>query len=51
MMKGLTYQQIAEQLNIASKTVNAHFEKIYRKLGVHKGIEAAQRLRELGLVE
>jgi DNA-binding CsgD family transcriptional regulator len=51
LVEGLTYPQIAERLKIASKTVNTHIEKVYRKLDVHNATQAARRLRELGLVE
>ncbi len=39
---GLNYQQIADKLFIAPKTVRKHIENIYRKLQVHSKLEAVQ---------
>jgi DNA-binding NarL/FixJ family response regulator len=32
--RGLTKKQIAQRLNVSAKTVNAHVEHLYTKLGV-----------------
>lgn len=41
--KGLTYQQIGENLFISPKTVRKHTENIYQKLQVHSKLEAVQK--------
>ncbi len=40
--QGLTYAQIAEQLIISRRTVNAHLTSIYSKLGVNGRIAATR---------
>lgn len=39
--KGKEYQQIAAELNISPQTVRSHTDSIYKKLGVHSKVEAA----------
>ena len=46
LSKGLTYDQIAENLFISYGTVRKHVENIYRKLGVNNrtgAIDTAQK--------
>jgi DNA-binding CsgD family transcriptional regulator/tetratricopeptide (TPR) repeat protein len=50
LAQGMTYQQIAQDLRIAVRTVNAHVETVYAKLGVHKATALTKRLLELGLM-
>ena len=46
----LSLQEIAARLTISSATMYTHTKNIYRKLDVHKRVEAVQRARELGLI-
>lgn len=48
--KGDNYQQIAEALYIAPKTVRKHIENVYRKLQVHNKVEAVQLALKHGLL-
>jgi LuxR family maltose regulon positive regulatory protein len=47
---GLTSPEIADQLTISSGTVRTHIKSIYRKLDVHKRLEAVKRAEDLGVV-
>ncbi len=49
--KGLTYQQIAENLFISPKTVRKHTENIYQKLQVHSKLEAVQKAVKNRIIE
>jgi len=49
--KGLTYQQIAENLFISPKTVRKHTENIYQKLQVHNKLEAVQKAVKNRIIE
>lgn len=40
IVKGLTYQEIAQTLVVSPLTVRSHMENLYRKLGVHNKAEA-----------
>lgn len=44
----LRSREIAEQLNIAIRTVDNHLQRIYRKLGVNDRTELAEALEEIG---
>ena len=48
---GATNRAIAEQLVISMPTVKSHITRILRKLRVASRYEAADRVRELGIVE
>lgn len=48
--EGSNYQEIAEQLFIAPKTVRKHIENIYRKLQVHNKVEAIQLAMKHGII-
>lgn len=48
--RGLTKKQIAQQLNLSAKTVNAHVEHMYTKLGVTSRGAAALFAMRHGLV-
>jgi DNA-binding NarL/FixJ family response regulator len=49
--RGATNHEIAESLFISLNTLNSHVKKIYVKLGVNSRLQAAERLRQLGLSE
>ena len=51
MAKGLTNQQIAEQLIIAVGTVKSYTAEIYGKLQVGNRIQAVTRAREIKLLD
>lgn len=40
IVKGLTYQEIAQTLVVSPLTVRSHMENLYRKLGAHNKAEA-----------
>jgi HD-GYP domain-containing protein (c-di-GMP phosphodiesterase class II) len=50
LARGLTKKQIAEELTISAKTVNAHVEHIYTKLGVSTRGAAALYAMRNGLI-
>ena len=49
LMDGLTYRQIARQLDISKATVNSHMNNIYRKLRVNNRVQALRRVLEHSL--
>ena len=48
---GRSRRQIAALLFISPLTVHTHLKSIYIKLNVHKGMEAVNAARRLGLLE
>lgn len=50
LARGLTYQQIAHQMEISFHTVSAYAQEIYSKLAVRSRGEAVHRARELGIL-
>ena len=50
LSKGLSYDQIADNLIISSGTVRKHIENIYRKLQVNNKVEAVQKAVQRGIV-
>ena len=50
LVKGLNYQQIAENLIISPSTVRKHIENIYKKLQVHNKMEAVQKAMKHNLL-
>jgi len=50
LAKGMTNQDIAENLTVVIGTVKAHNHSIYGKLGVNNRTEAVVRARELNLI-
>ena len=51
LAKDLTYEQIGQELTISLSTVRAHVNRIYKKLDVHRRIQAVQQARELGWLD
>jgi DNA-binding CsgD family transcriptional regulator len=47
---GLTYKQIARQLNISRSTVGTHLANSYRKLGVTNRVQALRQVIEHSLL-
>lgn len=47
--RGMTNEEIAEELNISARTVRNHIANIYGKIGVHSRAEAVVWARERGL--
>ncbi|XDD49415.1 response regulator [Leptospira sp. WS92.C1] len=47
---GMTFPDIAEELDISSHTVSRHIEKIYKKMEVHSKSEAIIRGRRMGII-
>lgn len=50
LVQGLTYAQIADQLIVSRRTVNAHATSIYSKLGVTSRAQATRMAPERRLV-
>lgn len=48
--KGLTNQQIADQLVIALSTVKTHINHLYAKFGAHTRTQLVASARDLGLL-
>jgi LuxR family maltose regulon positive regulatory protein len=48
--KGLSNNQIAEQIQVTVETVNTHIKNIYRKLGVHSRLQAVQRGKKMKIL-
>jgi RNA polymerase sigma factor (sigma-70 family) len=44
---GLTYEQIANRIDVSHETVKMHLKNIYRKLNVQNKIEALQKVKLL----
>lgn len=44
---GLTYEQIAGQLEVSHETVKMHLKNIYRKLEVQNKLQALQKVKLL----
>ena len=50
LAEGLTVDEIASRLDIASKTASIHVMRTYRKLGVNNAIQALRIAIRCGLV-
>jgi DNA-binding NarL/FixJ family response regulator len=50
LSKGLSYEQIADNLFISYGTVRKHVENIYRKLKVNNRVEAIDRAKKGGVL-
>lgn len=51
VVKGFSYKDIAENLELSVHTVTSHIQHIYRKLSVHSRGEAVFEAIQLGLVD
>lgn len=50
LAKGLTNEQVADELYIGVETVRSHLQRLFRRLGVRNRVQAAQHAEQLGLV-
>jgi LuxR family maltose regulon positive regulatory protein len=50
LAKGLSYEEIGQQLFLSLNTIQSHVKSIYRKLQVNKRIHAIEKARELNLL-
>jgi LuxR family maltose regulon positive regulatory protein len=50
LARGMSNQEIAEELFIAASTVKAHVTHVYQKLGVQKRLQAVALAREKGFL-
>ena len=48
--RGFSYQEVAEQLNVTTKTIKNHASAIYERLGVKNKTEAVFEARSIGLL-
>ena len=48
--RGLSYQEVGEQLNVTTKTIKNHASAIYERLGVKNKTEAVFEARLIGLL-
>jgi DNA-binding NarL/FixJ family response regulator len=51
LAEGLSNPQIAERLVVSRRTVDAHLQHVYDKLGVHSRDAAVRAAQDLGLIE
>ena len=49
--KGLSKEQIAEEVYLSPETINSHIRRIYAKLDVHDKMEFARKMLDKHLVE
>jgi DNA-binding NarL/FixJ family response regulator len=50
LSKGITYEQIADNLFISYGTVRTHFQNIYKKMQVHNKMEAVNKAKNENLI-
>jgi LuxR family maltose regulon positive regulatory protein len=50
LAKGLSYEEIGQQLYLSLNTVQSHVKHIYRKLLVNKRVQAIERARKMNLI-
>lgn len=46
--EGLTCKEIAERLELSTRTIEEHLQRVYRRLNARNTIEALRRFDELG---
>ncbi len=50
LAKGLSYEEIGQQLFLSLNTIQSHVKNIYRKLLVNKRTHAIEKAREMNLI-
>ncbi len=50
LVKGLSYEDISQQLYLSLNTVQFHVKNIYRKLLVNKRVQAIEKAKEMNLI-
>ncbi|SOE22389.1 DNA-binding response regulator, NarL/FixJ family, contains REC and HTH domains [Spirosomataceae bacterium TFI 002] len=50
LSKGITYEQIGDNLFISYSTVRTHFQNIYKKMQVHNKMEAVNKAKNENLI-
>ena len=50
LARGLTYEEIGQQLFLSLNTVQFHVKNIYSKLLVNKRVQAIEKAREMNLI-
>jgi DNA-binding NarL/FixJ family response regulator len=50
LSKGITYEQISDNLFISYGTVRTHFQNIYKKMQVHNKVEAVNKAKNENLI-
>jgi LuxR family maltose regulon positive regulatory protein len=50
LARGLTYEEIGQQLFLSLNTIQFHIKSIYRKLLVNKRVQAIEKAREMNLI-
>ena len=50
LARGLTYEEIGQQLFLSLNTIQFHVKNIYRKLLVNKRVQAIEKAREMNLI-
>jgi LuxR family maltose regulon positive regulatory protein len=50
LARGLTYEEIGQQLFLSLNTVQFHVKNIYGKLLVNKRVQAIEKAREMKLI-
>jgi ATP/maltotriose-dependent transcriptional regulator MalT len=50
LARGLTYEEIGQQLFLSLNTVQFHIKNIYSKLSVNKRVQAIEKAREMHLI-
>lgn len=49
--RGRSDREVADELDITENTVNTHFRKIYKRLGVHNRIQAFAKAARQGIID
>jgi DNA-binding NarL/FixJ family response regulator len=50
LAKGLSYSQAADAMQVSLGTTQTHVRNLYRKLGVHSGLQALSKAKQQGLI-
>jgi LuxR family maltose regulon positive regulatory protein len=50
LARGLSYEEIGQQLFLSLNTIQSHVKSIYRKLLVNKRVHAIEKAREMKLI-